>query len=265
MVALGVGKALANGDIMGFVKSTLRRVLNRLGYDLYNRNHPAIYSEDGFSTYHNHTFVNDPKFVAAYDRALKANDGIDHNMRWRAQVAFWVASQAVKLPGAFVECGVNTGFIMSGIMQQNQWNDLGKDCFLFDTFGGLDERFVSDTEALDGRLAGYANINETKTRENFAEFDRVHFVVGAVPETLTQVDIPQVCYLSLDMNCTIPEIEAFRHFWPRVVPGGWVVLDDYCYAGYDEQHYAFNTLAEELGFQILALPTGQGLVQKPPV
>lgn len=248
---------------MGIMKSTLRRVVHGLGYDLYNRNYPKTYSEDGLSTNHNHSFVDDPTFLAAYSRALEANDGIDHKMRWRAHIAFWAASHAARLPGAFVECGVNTGFIMSGIMQQNGWNDLGKDCYLFDTFGGLDERFVSAGEASDGRLEGYKNLSEQRTRENFAEFDRVHFVVGAVPETLVQVDIPQVSYLSLDMNCTIPEIEAFRYFWPRVVPGGWVVLDDYCYSGYEEQHFAYNALAEELDFRIMTLPTGQGLVQKP--
>lgn len=248
---------------MDFLKKLVRKQLESMGYAIYNTRLPNVYSEDGLSTGHNHTFTKDPAFLAAYDRAKEANDGVDHMMRWRAHVAFWVAGHALQRPGSIVECGVSTGFLLSGIMQMYDWNTLGKDCYLFDTFTGLDERFTTEGEVEKGRLERYSGLKEERTRKNFEEFERINFVVGAVPETLSVHEIPEVCYLSLDMNATVPEIAAFRHFWTRLVPGGWVVLDDYCYYGYEEQHHAFNELAKELGFKILTVPTGQGLIQKP--
>ncbi len=50
---------------------------------------------------------------------------------------------------------------------------------------------------------------------------------GKVPESLATVEIERVAYLSLDMNIAYPEIEALKHFWPKLVPGAIVVLDDY--------------------------------------
>ena len=79
---------------------------------------------------------------------------------------------------------------------------------------------------------------------------------------LRAASIDAVCYLSLDMNNTLPEIAAAEHFWPKLVPGGIMLLDDYSYAGYEEQHAAFNDFAGRQKISILALPTGQGLAIK---
>lgn len=245
------------------LKRAVRRGLNRLGFVVWNRNQPHVYAEDGLCTHHNFSFVEDAEFRDAYARAIRANDGHDHRMRWRAHVALWAAGQAARMPGAFVECGVSTGFLMSAIMQRLGWNALGKEAFLFDTFGGLDPQHVTEKES--GRLEWYSGLDENKVRENFAEFERVNFVVGTVPETLDRVAIDRVAYLSLDMNCVGPEVAALRHFWPKLVPGGWLVLDDFAYSGYEDQNRAHKALAREFGFEIVALPTGQGLAQKPPL
>lgn len=248
---------------MGRLKKSARKVAEFLGYEVYNKRQPHIYSEDGLSTYHCHSFVDDPIFQAAYARGIQANGNHDHNMRWRAHIALWVAKQASSLDGDFVECGVSTGFLSSAIMQHLEWNKLGKRFFLFDTYEGLDSRFVSDTEAEDGRLNWYSNVKFDKVRKNFQEFEDVHLVKGTVPETLSEVEISRVCYLSLDMNCTEPEIAALSYFWDKLVPGGFVLLDDYAYSGYEEQHFAFNEFAKNHAVGILTLPTGQGLILKP--
>ena len=81
--------------------------------------------------------------------------------------------------------------------------------------------------------------------------------------TLDQVDSRSVAFLHIDMNCAPPEVAALRYFWPRLTPGAFVLLDDYAYRGYEEQHLAMNALASELDVPICSLPTGQGLLIKP--
>ncbi len=245
-----------------FLQDAARSVMKKLGYEIWNMRQPHVYSEDGLSTHHVHDFIHKPRFQSAYARAVKAN-GSDHHMRWRAHVALWVAHQAAKLPGDFVECGVSTGFLASAIMHDLRWNGMDKNFWLFDTWTGLDASETTEAETAAGRLKWYADLDYDKVKANFVEFERVHMVRGSVPTSLDTVEIPQVCYLSLDMNCVGPEIAAAAHFWPKIVPGGFMLLDDYAYSGYEAQHFAFDQFASENGFQILSLPTGQGLAIKP--
>jgi hypothetical protein len=243
--------------------SILKKVCRSLGYEVFNLSRPGLYSQDCLTTFHNHNFMQEPRFVAAYQRGIKAS-GVDHHIHWRVHVALWVASQVKHLDGAFVECGVSRGFLSSAIMQFLDWNSLEKDFYLFDTFDGLDERFLTQNEKKKtDRLSWYKDLSYESVRENFSEFKNVHLIQGVVPESLSKVKIPKVCYLCLDMNCTVPEIEAAGFFWDKLVSGGMILLDDYAYAGYEDQNRAFNLFAAQKRTEILTLPTGQGLILKP--
>lgn len=91
----------------------------------------------------------------------------------------------------------------------------------------------------------------------------VEIVRGSVPDTLTQVKIDAVAYLSIDMNCSIPEVAAAEHFWDRMVPGSVLVHDDYGGTRYIEQKRALDVFAKRRNVPVLSLPTGQGLIFKP--
>jgi hypothetical protein len=45
--------------------------------------------------------------------------------------------------------------------------------------------------------------------------------------------------------------------------GAVIVLDDYGWRKHEEQRVAFDDFARQRGVQVLALPTGQGLIFKP--
>lgn len=242
--------------------SILKKMCRSLGYEVFNLSRPELYSQDCLTTFHNHDFMREPRFVAAYERGIKAS-GVDHHIHWRVHVALWVASQVSHLPGAFVECGVSRGFLSSAIMQFLEWNSLRKEYYLFDTFHGLEERYLTPREKKKSyRLSWYKDLSYESVRENFSEFKNVHLIQGIVPDCLSDVEIPSVCYLGLDMNCTIPEIEAANFFWEKLVPGGMILLDDYAYAGYEDQNRAFRLFASQKDTEILTLPTGQGLILK---
>jgi hypothetical protein len=104
----------------------------------------------------------------------------------------------------------------------------------------------------------YENVVET-----FRPFRGVRIVRGIVPDTLSQVTATAICYLSLDMNNTAPEIAAAEHFWDRLVPGGIIVLDDYGWRKQINQKIAFDRFADARKINVLSLPTGQGLLIKP--
>jgi hypothetical protein len=216
-----------------------------------------MYAQDGLWSTHNHEFMEDPAFAAAYKRAAHAG-GFDYGIPWRVHVALWVAQQAAQLEGDFVECGVGRGFVSSAILEYLPWDELGKHFYLFDTFTPYNPQ-----DAKRAALPHYAQDLAT-VEANFAEWLRVRLVRGMVPDTLTRVDLDRVAYLHVDMNHRAPETAAVRYLWPRLVPGGWLLLDDYAYCGYLKQKRAMDAVADDLGFAILSLPTGQGLAQKSP-
>ena len=220
-----------------------------------------LYNEDGLITLHNHDFMKDPAFVAAYDRGIQG-----YTIRWRLHVCLWAASHAIQLPGSFVECGVNLGFLSLAIMEYLDWNSRDTQFFLFDTFCGLDESKVSEEEIRIGRLNEsrefYSECFE-QVKKNFRGFRNFTLVRGNVPSTLNDVDIEAVSYLSIDMNCAEPEIQAVEFFWPKLVSGGIVLIDDYAHRGFEPQKGAFDEFARAKEISILSLPTGQGMFIRP--
>jgi hypothetical protein len=232
-----------------------------------------MFSADGLQTDHCHDFVSDAAFALAYQRGVKAIGGVDiYKWFWRVHVGLWAASNASKLDGDFVECGVNKGFMSSAIMEYLKWDSIGKIFYLLDTFKGMDERYVSDKERQSGLLAmnraflesGRYTSSVDYVRANFAEWNNVCIIEGSIPETLDRVATQEVAFLHIDLNCARPEVAAALFFWDRLVPGAFMLLDDYAYYGYHEQKLAMDVFAVEKGADICTLPTGQGLIIKPP-
>ena len=159
------------------------------------------------------------------------------------------------------------GFLATAIMNYIPWPNANKQFYLFDTWEGLDERYLTDGERsnqakLDHFKPYYANQYES-VKEHFSNYPNVHLVKGSVPETLDSVEIGTVSYLSLDMNCAPPELAAAQYFWDKLVPGGMILLDDYGFVSYEDQKRGFDQFATRHGIEVLALPTGQGLMIKP--
>jgi len=218
------------------------------------------------------SFLHDPRFLAAYRRGMQSGHHIlrpkgsddDIHIEYRVYVCCWAAATAAKLPGDFVECGVNTGIYALAIYDYLSFESLGKRFFLFDTFCGppAAQRLATESAALFEHQSQFYSECYDIARRNFAPYPSATLVRGMVPDTLPSVDIEAVAYLSIDMNLTYPEREAIRYFWPKLVPGAVVLLDDYAWQGHDEQRKAHDEFAASVGHPILTLPTGQGLLIK---
>jgi hypothetical protein len=215
---------------------------------------------DGIATIHNTKFMETPRFQCAYARAVKAA-GWDYGIPFRVHQALWCSRQAQKVSGDFVELGTGRGFIMSAVMADfDGWILSGRTLHLFDTFKSfhLDSGGVQRSEK--GRCPAYS-ISVEKTRENFLEWPGVVIHEGDVIESLQKVEL-RPAFLHIDLNNAPPEIFGLRSLWPNIPPGGVVLLDDYGYRGYEKQGEAMDLLAQELGFDILTVPTGQGIIIK---
>ena len=181
----------SNRLIIGF----LRKVFGR-----------DAYIQDGLVSLHRSSFMQDPAFQRAYRRGVQSTGGIDPYLwHWRVHVALWASAIASHLDGDFVECGVNYGFMSSAIMENLDWDRLGKTFYLLDTFSGLDPRFITAEEQQTGTMeknedrlvSGFYVDGVEEVKANFAQWQNQKIIIGSVPETLDQVDATQVAYLAL--------------------------------------------------------------------
>lgn len=229
----------------------------------------APYDRDGLRSVHNNDFMDDQQFLKAYNRGVRAV-GRDYNWQWRVHVGLWAARTAAQVTGDFVEFGTNRGFMSSAIMEDLDWDSTGKRFYLLDTFSGLDERFVTEEERRSGILEknqseiekGFYATSVEPVVKNFSSWKNVTIIPGPVPITLDRLGQGPFAFVHIDMNCAPPEIAALKHVWDSLTPGALILLDDYAYMGYEPQKLAIDALGGELGFEVLSLPTGQGLIVK---
>lgn len=271
------------------MRKLLKRIFEMTGYtvvkkaaDIPSGAAGTYYDQDGLRTIHNHEFMLEPSFREAYERGVRSQGTMklvdspeepEYHCHWRVHIALWAAFLASKLEGDYVECGVNKGMFSSCIMKYMKWDSLGKIFYLMDTFKGLDERFISDAdrkagvlEANEGRLkSGFYVSSARYVKSNFSEWRNVKIIEGSIPETLNECKSEKVAYLHLDMNCSAPEVAALDYFWDRLVPGAFILMDDYAYHGCRNEKLGMDTFVNKKGLKVVSLPTGQGLLIKPPL
>lgn len=138
------------------------------------------------------------------------------------------------IEGDIVECGVwRAGHIILA-----RTISPSRVCWLFDTFTGMTAPGPHDMKANGTRptlkqirrsVGSFESVTENLKREGVYEPDKLHFVVGDVAETLRDpINIPtKVALLRLDTDwyeSTKVELEVL---FPRLVPGGVLIVDDY--------------------------------------
>jgi O-methyltransferase len=212
-------------------------------------------------------FLHEERFQRAHARGW-TNGGMKRSHidddRWVVHVALWAATQAARLPGDFVECGVDTGVLSVAICEGLDFNRLDKDFWLFNTYKGIPDAQM--TEAERNGIGGWHNRGSysecfAQAAANFASWPRCKLVRGAVPATLEAFPLDRrVADLSIDMNIVMPEIAAIEFFWDRMTPGGIVLPDDYGWATHAAQRVAFDAFARAHDAMILSVPTGQGIM-----
>ncbi|SDG14128.1 TylF/MycF/NovP-related O-methyltransferase [Thalassobaculum litoreum] len=160
-----------------------------------------------------------------WDTGRLGNNGGDH-----ARLFFLTASiqslESARLPGAFAELGVfkgNSARIMHEMAPE-------RDLFLFDTFEGLPEEHVTADPA-QTRVGGFAS-SLSEVRRFVGEGPRIHYCQGIFPETaeLVPEDV-RFALVHLDCDLYVPTKAALEFFYPRMTPGGLLIVHDY-HSGY---------------------------------
>jgi len=224
--------------------------------------YPDLYGADMlFCMWRNLSFKNDELFMKSFKSCIRTQQ--EESLLWRLHVLSWAAKNALNVEGDFVECGVFKGFCSAVLCKYLDFNSLDRKFYLYDTFSGLPEETSTkrEREAWD-----YADFDPDEVLKEvldvFSDYKNVEVIKGMVPNTFQESSPEKIAFLHIDMNSVQAEILALEHLFERVVPGGFIVLDDFGWACNKNQNIAEMKFMNERQHQVLELPTGQGVILK---
>ena len=143
------------------------------------------------------------------------------------------------LPGTIVECGVFKG---TSLVRFASFRDLMGNCFSkkiigFDIFGKFPETQFKDDINPRERFIAHAG-DESISSEQLIQVlkhkdlqQNVELIAGdivkTIPEYLEKHPELKISLLNLDTDIYEPAVVILEHLFPRIVPGGILILDDY--------------------------------------
>jgi O-methyltransferase len=213
------------------LKRYVKGALSRLGYDLVRRGegggrYPADFSAEDIRVIES---------VRAYtmtspERMFCLMRAVEHLV-------------AAHVPGAFVECGVWRGGSMMIVAQTlSRLGIKQAELYLYDTYEGMTAPSEADVRhddasakqrfqqlAADGEKWCYASLSEVERNLAGTGYpkEHMHFVKGAVEETIPGTAPASIALLRLDTDWYESTKHELVHLFPRISPGGILIIDDY--------------------------------------
>lgn len=134
-----------------------------------------------------------------------------------------------KVPGAFVESGVYRGG-SAGVLAHHAMKTPDRELWLFDAFAGMPAAAEQDDDRareIEGQYVG----SEAQTRRILERVGmdprRTHLEVGWFDDTYQSADTGEIALLHVDCDFYDPVKLTLETFYPRLVPGAYVVINDY--------------------------------------
>lgn len=210
------------------MKAAVRSLLARLGYKLVHAGVAPDMIDAGFREVH--------------DASAPYTMGTNERLYTLYKAVQYVEARGV--PGAIVECGVwRGGSAMAAALALRNAGSTDRPIYLYDTYAGMPEPGARDVDfqGRDARptwrrlRAGDANkwclATLEEVRRNMLSTgypaERIHFVRGRVEETIPREVPDRIALLRLDTDWYESTYHELVHLYPRLAPGGVLIVDDY--------------------------------------
>lgn len=202
-------------------------------------------------------WLGEPAFEALY----RAVHHLTLVSRDRCFVLWKTLQQAVRLPGHFVECGVYRGGTALLAARTLAGRVRDRELHLFDSFAGMPSTTSGVDRFRSGDLAG---TSAKAVSELLAPHPFVRLHVGFIPDTFAGLSLDRVAWAHVDVDLYQSVRDATSFLYPRLVPGGFLLFDDYGFPSCAGARRAVDEAFAGRPELPLCLPTGQCLVVKLP-
>jgi O-methyltransferase len=219
------------GDPVSPIEKLIRRLASRLGYEV-RRREPAPPPPDL-----------ERDFLALFEACKPYTRTSVERMYALYQATQYIVRAGI--PGAIVECGVwRGGSAMIAAMTLAACKDTARDLWLYDTYEGMSEpsehdrdwRGISAAELMRKGASNketsvwcYASIEDVRGNMGHTGYpaERMHFIKGKVEDSIPAEAPPQIALLRLDTDFYESTYHELQHLYPRLAPGGVLIIDDY--------------------------------------
>ncbi|HEV2109734.1 MAG TPA: TylF/MycF/NovP-related O-methyltransferase [Gammaproteobacteria bacterium] len=213
----------------------------------------AIYPKFKFSEY-GRLFLEDEQFLDYYRRFMDPDN-------WHSLDRKYTLNQLLKqiatLPGDLAECGAYKG--ASAYLMCRAAQGTNRRVHLFDSFEGLSEPGRVDG---DYWVHGALSVPEDAIRQTIAEFDNYRIYRGWIPQRFGEVSEQDFCLVHIDVDLYQPTLDSLDFFYPRMVRGGIILMDDYGFVTCPGAKRAADEYFADKPEAILMFTTGQSVVIK---
>jgi hypothetical protein len=127
------------------------------------------------------------------------------------------------LGGDLAELGVYKG--STGAVLARYARRLNRRLYLMDTYQGFDQQDFSGVDA--GQAPRFHDTSLARVRDRVGE-SNVRYVQGFFPQSADQLpDDARYCLVHIDTDLYAPIMSGLEYFYPRMVPGGFLIVHDY--------------------------------------
>lgn len=162
--------------------------------------------------------------------------------------------EARKIPGDVAELGVYQGAFAAEINRLFPERRL----WLFDTFEGFHARDLAIEAERTGVKTQRRNFADTTielVRSRLPHPEMARFVQGYFPESLEDLNLNKTCFalVSLDPDLYEPTLEGLCYFYPRLAPGGRILIHDYTSCQFEGVKMAVDEYCRAHGLFVVPL------------
>ncbi|HEV3410008.1 MAG TPA: TylF/MycF/NovP-related O-methyltransferase [Chthoniobacterales bacterium] len=221
-------------------------------------------------------FEVDEFYQRTYQRGLQVTNTPDNpKRRERHYNLMQFFQQTIPLPdGLMAECGCWNGlssFVMCNYVRARQPNFTGAGYHIFDSFEGLSEptakdalpaQTIANLQAAFGTVAGGFRARLEDVRAALSDFPEITFHPGWLPASLEGLPEARYKFVHIDVDLYEPTLGAVAYFYPRLVPGGLIICDDYGSLQFPGARRAFDEYCSTHNLPLLTISTAQAVLWK---
>lgn len=190
----------------------------------------------------------DPRDQAIIDEVRPHTMTSELRIEGLLQAVRYVVDRGIS--GAFAECGVwRGGSVLAMVRQLQRLGVEDRELYLYDTFEGMTAPTDRDTSRFDPPALSTWREATSRSQQPWQELfndqvfnethvasllqsagypmERVHLIKGPVETTLPDQGPDQLAVLRLDTDWYESTLHELVHLYPRLSPGGVLIIDDY--------------------------------------
>lgn len=147
----------------------------------------------------------------------------------RATYVYEYFLRSLHLPGDIAECGVFTGETSKELIKYLEQNAIDKIVHMFDSFQGFPDVITSEERDLSTAkelVEGYFFSTSETVIQNLGVLRQYKLHQGMFADTFAEFAKP-LCFIHADADLYQSTVEIIGLADRCLVPGGWIVFDDY--------------------------------------